>query len=94
MLQTIGLSHARYNRLRFALSLTFTLLVALVGVERLAEMVVAKRNAAWSFARGGTETGTWRDTGDEVSADIAGQVIRLYVTEVDDDVLRLRWPHP
>ena len=35
----------------------FTLLVAAVGVERLAEMVVAKRNAAWSFARGGIETG-------------------------------------
>ena len=35
----------------------FSLLVALVGVERLAEMVVAKRNAAWSFARGGIETG-------------------------------------
>jgi methyltransferase len=35
----------------------FTLLVALVGVERLAEMVVARRNAAWSFARGGFETG-------------------------------------
>jgi len=44
--------------------------------------------------RGGTETATWRDTGDEVRADIAGQVIRLYVTEVGDDVLRLRWPHP
>ena len=28
-----------------------------VGVERLAEMVVAKHNAAWSFARGGIETG-------------------------------------
>jgi methyltransferase len=35
----------------------FTVLVALVGVERLAEMVVARRNAAWSFARGGIETG-------------------------------------
>ncbi|MGZ5398552.1 MAG: isoprenylcysteine carboxyl methyltransferase family protein [Nocardioides sp.] len=35
----------------------FTVLVALVGVERLAELVVSKRNAAWSFARGGTETG-------------------------------------
>ena len=44
--------------------------------------------------RGGTETGTWHDSGDEVRADIAGQVIRLYVTEVGDDVLRLRWPHP
>lgn len=32
-------------------------LIALVGVERLAELVVAKRNAKWSFARGGIETG-------------------------------------
>jgi methyltransferase len=35
----------------------FTILVALVGVERLAEMVVSKRNAAWSFERGGRESG-------------------------------------
>jgi methyltransferase len=35
----------------------FTVLVLLVGVERLAEMVVSKRNAAWSLARGGRETG-------------------------------------
>ena len=35
----------------------FTVLVALVGVERLAELVVSKRNAAWSFAHGGVETG-------------------------------------
>ena len=35
----------------------FTVLVVLVGVERLAELVVSKRNAAWSFARGGVETG-------------------------------------
>jgi methyltransferase len=35
----------------------FTVLVLLVGVERLAEMVVSKRNAAWSFARGGVESG-------------------------------------
>jgi methyltransferase len=33
------------------------LLVLLVGVERLAELAVSKRNAAWSFARGGVETG-------------------------------------
>lgn len=32
-------------------------LIALVGVERLAELVVATRNARWSFARGGIETG-------------------------------------
>ncbi len=35
----------------------FTVLVVLVGVERLAELVVSKRNAAWSFERGGVETG-------------------------------------
>ena len=35
----------------------FTALVTAVGLERLAELVVSKRNAAWSFARGGVETG-------------------------------------
>ncbi|MEE6272244.1 isoprenylcysteine carboxyl methyltransferase family protein [Georgenia wangjunii] len=35
----------------------FTVLIAAVGLERLAELVVAKRNAAWSFARGGRESG-------------------------------------
>jgi methyltransferase len=35
----------------------FTILVALVGLERLAELVVSTRNAAWSFARGGVESG-------------------------------------
>ena len=35
----------------------FTVLVAAVGLERLAELVVSKRNAAWSFARGGVESG-------------------------------------
>jgi methyltransferase len=35
----------------------FTALVALVGVERLAELVVSTRNAAWSLAHGGRETG-------------------------------------
>ena len=29
----------------------------LVGLERLAELVVSNRNAAWSLARGGVETG-------------------------------------
>ena len=37
--------------------LAFTALVALVGVERLAELVVSRRNAAWSLARGGVEHG-------------------------------------
>ena len=35
----------------------FALLIAAVGLERLAELVVTKRNAAWSFARGGVESG-------------------------------------
>jgi methyltransferase len=35
----------------------YTVLVGLVGLERLAELVVAKRNMAWSLARGGRETG-------------------------------------
>lgn len=35
----------------------YVLLVALVGVERLAELVVARRNLAWSRTRGGVEFG-------------------------------------
>ena len=35
----------------------YTALVLLVGLERLAELVVARRNAAWSRARGGVEYG-------------------------------------
>lgn len=35
----------------------FTILIAAVGLERLAELVVSKRNAAWAFERGGVETG-------------------------------------
>lgn len=35
----------------------FTLLVGVVALERLAELVTSKRNAAWSRARGGRETG-------------------------------------
>jgi methyltransferase len=35
----------------------FTALVALVAGERLAELVVARRNLTWSLARGGRESG-------------------------------------
>jgi methyltransferase len=35
----------------------YTVLIGLVALERLAELVVAKRNLAWSLARGGKETG-------------------------------------
>ena len=35
----------------------FTLLVLAVGMERLAELVVSRRNARWAFDRGGREAG-------------------------------------
>ncbi|WP_214111139.1 isoprenylcysteine carboxyl methyltransferase family protein [Acrocarpospora catenulata] len=35
----------------------YTALVLLVGVERLAELVVARRNERWSLARGGVVSG-------------------------------------
>jgi methyltransferase len=35
----------------------FTVLVGLVGLERLAELVVSTRNATWSLEQGGRETG-------------------------------------
>jgi methyltransferase len=35
----------------------FTVLVGLVAAERVAELVVSQRNAAWSLARGGREWG-------------------------------------
>lgn len=35
----------------------YTVVVALVGLERLVELVVAKRNLAWSLSHGGREYG-------------------------------------
>jgi methyltransferase len=35
----------------------FTVLAVLVGLERLGELVVSRRNTAWSLARGGVESG-------------------------------------
>jgi methyltransferase len=35
----------------------FTVLVLLVGLERVVELVVSNRNAAWSLQHGGVETG-------------------------------------
>jgi methyltransferase len=35
----------------------FTVVVVLVALERLAELVVSRRNAAWSLAHGGRESG-------------------------------------
>ncbi|GAA4573121.1 isoprenylcysteine carboxyl methyltransferase family protein [Planotetraspora kaengkrachanensis] len=39
------------------MSTWYALLVVLVAVERLAELVVARRNARWSLARGGVVAG-------------------------------------
>lgn len=36
----------------------YALLVAVVGLERIAELVVSKRNLAWGRARGGVEFGS------------------------------------
>jgi methyltransferase len=36
----------------------YALLVAVVGLERIAELVVSKRNLAWSRGRGGVEFGS------------------------------------
>lgn len=35
----------------------FTVFILLTGGERIHELFVSKRNAAWAFARGGVETG-------------------------------------
>lgn len=35
----------------------FTVLVLATGVERIVELVISKRNAAWAFAQGGVESG-------------------------------------
>ena len=35
----------------------FTALIVLVALERVAELIVSRRNAAWSLERGGRETG-------------------------------------
>lgn len=37
--------------------MVYTLFIALIGVERLVELVVSRRNATWSFAHGGREFG-------------------------------------
>ncbi|GAA2075813.1 isoprenylcysteine carboxyl methyltransferase family protein [Pseudolysinimonas kribbensis] len=37
-------------------ALLFTAFVVLVGCERIVELVISRRNAAWAFARGGVES--------------------------------------
>jgi methyltransferase len=37
-------------------AILFTGLILLVGLERVVELVISRRNAAWAFARGGVES--------------------------------------
>ena len=37
--------------------IAYTVLVLLTGAERVVELVISRRNAAWAFARGGVESG-------------------------------------
>ena len=38
----------------------YALLIALVAAERVAELVVSRRNEAWSMARGGVTSSMYR----------------------------------
>ena len=61
----------------------FTALVLGVGLERVAELVVSRRNAAWSFARGGVETGQGHFPAMVVlhTALLAGAVVEVWTAE-------------
>jgi methyltransferase len=63
----------------------FTVLVILVGLERLAELVVSKRNAAWSFERGGVESGFSHYPAMVVlhTGLLVGALVEAYVREPD-----------
>lgn len=63
----------------------FTALVGLVGLERMAELVVSTRNAAWSQARGGVETGQRHYLVMVVlhSGLLAGAVVEVWVRRPD-----------
>lgn len=63
----------------------FAVLVGLVGLERIAELVVSKRNAAWSFARGGVEHGQGHFPVMVVlhTALLAGALIEVWVLRPD-----------
>jgi len=61
----------------------FDLLVAAVAVERGVELVVSRRNLAWSLARGGTEHGTghWPFMVVLHSALLVGAVVEVAVAD-------------
>ena len=59
--------------------LAYTLLIALVAVERVAELVVSQRNLAWSRQHGGVEFG-----GGRARRDHLGGYVQIDA-EIDDD---------
>jgi methyltransferase len=65
--------------------LAFTVLVVLVALERVAELVVSNRNAAWSLERGGRETGQGHYPVMVVlhSALLAGALVEAWVRRPD-----------
>ena len=67
----------------------FTVLVALVGVERLAELVISNRNAAWSLEQGGRETGRGHYTVMVVlhTGLLVGMLVEAWVRRPDVPVL-------
>jgi methyltransferase len=71
----------------------FTCLIGLVGLERLAELVVSTRNAAWSKSRGGVETGQRHYLFMVVlhSGLLVGAVVEVWVRR-PDFVPALGWP--
>lgn len=66
----------------------FTALIVAVALERLVELVISKRNAAWSLARGGVETGQRHYLVMVVlhSAFLVGMLVEVWVRRPD--------PHP
>ena len=61
----------------------FTALVVAVGLERVAELVVSRRNAAWSAARGGVESGRGHFPAMVVlhTALLVGAVVEVWVAD-------------
>ena len=59
----------------------YTAFIVLVGLERIAELVVSARNARWSFERGGRELARGQIVGDSYG------VLKLLVSPEDRTLL-------
>ncbi|MGJ9421279.1 isoprenylcysteine carboxyl methyltransferase family protein [Aeromicrobium sp. CF3.5] len=71
----------------------FTVVVALVALERLAELVVSRRNAAWSMRQGGRETGQghYRFMVVLHSGLLIAMLVEAYVLRRSDVAAELAW---